>query len=245
MDISSVIKAVKEQLKHSGITYRDLAKALGMSEAGIKKVLSKDDLSLKRLLSICEVLKISFGDLVDESEALSQKVSRFTDEQIEFFVEILSYFNFYMQTAYEQKTVQQIQVESKISARSVNKYLKKLEALSLIERLPGDRVVPIGGVPITISTKGTKLEGLKNKIVANLARQIESSGQGQTMGGSYLLTESESAKLKSDLEQLLVSYSLQSNKNRRLRKSDPDKYKPDTVMISATPLSIFTPIIDL
>ncbi|WP_237642513.1 helix-turn-helix domain-containing protein [Stenotrophomonas panacihumi] len=59
-----ILGAIREQLRLQGVTYRDLAMALGVSEPTVKRDLSRGNFSLDRLDRICEVLGIGLDDLV-------------------------------------------------------------------------------------------------------------------------------------------------------------------------------------
>jgi len=62
-----LIAALKRQLKVQGVTYSRLAQSLGLSEAAIKRMFSRQALSLVRLEQICAVLGIGLAELAIES----------------------------------------------------------------------------------------------------------------------------------------------------------------------------------
>src|SRR5581483_3294678 len=66
-----VVQAIRAALRARGMTYRELAKALGVSEPTIKRNLGRGDFSLSRLDRICEVLEISLPNLLDSAAASS------------------------------------------------------------------------------------------------------------------------------------------------------------------------------
>ena len=53
MNTYKVIKVIKTELKKNKITYSQVAQRLEMSEAGVKKLFNKDDISLKKIELIC------------------------------------------------------------------------------------------------------------------------------------------------------------------------------------------------
>lgn len=59
-----LLQAIRAQLRTRGITYRELAGMLGVSEPTVKRDLSRGDFALSRLDRICEVLELSLADLV-------------------------------------------------------------------------------------------------------------------------------------------------------------------------------------
>ena len=50
-----IVVALKQILKEARVTYRDIAKALDMSEASIKRMFASHQFSLQRLDRICEL----------------------------------------------------------------------------------------------------------------------------------------------------------------------------------------------
>ncbi|MCY7313627.1 MAG: helix-turn-helix transcriptional regulator, partial [Pseudoxanthomonas sp.] len=51
-----LIDALKRTLRAQGITYRDLALRLKLSEASVKRMFSQRAMTLQRLEQVCEVL---------------------------------------------------------------------------------------------------------------------------------------------------------------------------------------------
>lgn len=65
----TLVRNIRTVLRQRGMTYRQLAELLGLSEPTIKRDLSRGDFSLGRLDRICEVLDLSLADLVDGGQA--------------------------------------------------------------------------------------------------------------------------------------------------------------------------------
>ena len=61
---STVLSAIKALLRAREITYRELARQIGVSEPTIKRDLSRGSFSLKRLDQICAALAVTLPDLV-------------------------------------------------------------------------------------------------------------------------------------------------------------------------------------
>lgn len=239
MDTIRILKAIKTELKKAKITYRDLAKELKISEAGVKKIFSRRDLSLERAFEICKVLNFPFAEIISLSENSQQGELRFTDKQVDYLKKNIHFFHFYMKLAYEQKTPLQIQAEHRLSYRMLNTYLKKLEELGLVKRHPRDRAQIVGGTPLTVSTGGTALESVKFDITKQLLAQIESSKEGAISGAGLYLVENEKEELKTKLIELMNSYSIISSRNRRSPKT---RATPLSVMILQSPSSMFNKI---
>ena len=79
-----LILEIKRELKASSMTYADLARALGMAESSVKRMLAantKGDLSLGKVDAICRALKIDFADLARRVADAQELVTELTLEQ--------------------------------------------------------------------------------------------------------------------------------------------------------------------
>ena len=77
----ALIKALKLSLKAHGKTYVDVAEALELSEASVKRLLSTNNLSLSRLDQICQLMGIEISDLVKLMDESSGRIEHLTEEQ--------------------------------------------------------------------------------------------------------------------------------------------------------------------
>ncbi len=77
----NLLLALKQMFKRKGITYKDAAIALELSEVSIKRIFSGRNTSLVRLEKLCEFAKTDFGELMQLAEQASQKISNLTIEQ--------------------------------------------------------------------------------------------------------------------------------------------------------------------
>jgi len=58
-----LVETLKRSLRARGLTYRDLARALGLSEPSVKRMFSRATFTLARLEAILEVLELDFYEL--------------------------------------------------------------------------------------------------------------------------------------------------------------------------------------
>jgi transcriptional regulator with XRE-family HTH domain len=79
--VTTIIEAIKRQLRAQGLTYQELAKALKVSEPTIKRDLARGDFSLSRLEEICHVLGVTIADLANEEPVRQLRITQFTDSQ--------------------------------------------------------------------------------------------------------------------------------------------------------------------
>jgi transcriptional regulator with XRE-family HTH domain len=65
---AALLRAIKSALRLRGLTYRELARRLGVSEPTVKRDLSKGRFSLRRLDEICSALGLTLADLLQPPE---------------------------------------------------------------------------------------------------------------------------------------------------------------------------------
>lgn len=234
-----LIQGLKSELKKSKVSYKDLAKELKITEAGVKKLFTRSNMSLDRAFEICKVLNLPLAELLSRLSGAEQNELRFSGKQTDFFRKNIHFFHFYMKLAYEQKTPLQIQEEHHLSLKSLNGYLKKLEDLGLIRRHPKDRAQIIGGTPLAVTTQGTTLEQVKFDIMEGLLKGLKETNAGTLAGASLLITSQEAEELKSKWSELLRDYSFLSNRNRKNRKRDASSV---SLMLVQVPVSMFNEI---
>lgn len=58
-----LLQSLKKCLRARGLTYRDVAAALAISEASVKRIFSEQTFSLQRLEEVCRFLDLTFYDL--------------------------------------------------------------------------------------------------------------------------------------------------------------------------------------
>ena len=63
-----IVETLKQELHKQSITYRQVAEALDLSEASVKRLFSKNSFTLARLGQICELLHLEISDLVHQME---------------------------------------------------------------------------------------------------------------------------------------------------------------------------------
>jgi DNA-binding Xre family transcriptional regulator len=81
--ITTLCDTLKQLLKARNITYKDLAQALDLSEANIKRIFSSQSFTLERLEQICGLLELSLSDLFLLNTQKEHRLTQLTQEQEE------------------------------------------------------------------------------------------------------------------------------------------------------------------
>lgn len=134
-----LFNAFKSILKQRRISYKDLAEKTEMAESTIKRIFSLEECSLSKLLDIAKAADLSLQDLVTISEKKSVEASSFSLEAETFLAKNLDHFYFYRKLFFF-KTVASLKEKCHLSTSQIHKYLKKLDALNIIEWLPNDKI---------------------------------------------------------------------------------------------------------
>lgn len=134
-----LVATLKRELKNRGITYRDLAQALELSESAVKHMFSASNFSLRRLDEICDVLQLDLAELVALGEDQTARIEQLSLEQErEIVADSRLLVVAYCLVNYWR--VEDILDRYTISEAEALRYLRKLDRMGIIELLPGDRV---------------------------------------------------------------------------------------------------------
>lgn len=132
-ETSQLVSALKKFLRAKGLTYRDVATALKLSEATVKRVFASESFSLQRLEEICEFLDISVYELARIAAQEEQRpVSTLSVEQEQALADdprLFSYFYLLVNGWIPSRIKRKLQIDEVQS----NKALSKLHRLRLIE----------------------------------------------------------------------------------------------------------------
>ena len=80
-EVALLIGTIKRELKRQGLTYRDVASALHLSEASVKRLFSSRRLTVERLLEVSRLLGYTLAELGRLSEAAAPQVRMLSLEQ--------------------------------------------------------------------------------------------------------------------------------------------------------------------
>lgn len=134
-------QVIKTLLKKKGITYESLATSLECSVPTVKRILGPEELSLTRLLQMCEVVEIDLRDLEELTQDTSVQDSEFTDDQQHFLAKNPAYLS-YLLRLFNGESPKQIADRYGLTQRSTDKYLIGLEKKELIHVTGKQKVKP-------------------------------------------------------------------------------------------------------
>jgi len=137
--VAEVTDALKRCLKSRGMTYATLARAVGLSEASIKRLFSSGGFTMKRIEQICRVLDIDLYELARLARSEGASVADLTVRQEQALADnprLLLVFHLLL----GDWRADEIVAEYSVSHAECVRLLLELDRLRLIDLRPGDEV---------------------------------------------------------------------------------------------------------
>ena len=135
----ALLTTLKKQLKAHGKTYMDVAAALELSEASVKRLFAGENFTLQRLESVCQLIGLELSELVSlmaqEQPQLMQLTLEQEKEIADDFILLmvaLSVINGY--------TFSDLLDHYKLSTTRCIQKLAQLDRLKIIDLLPNNRI---------------------------------------------------------------------------------------------------------
>lgn len=138
-ETTQLISTVKRLLRSQGMTYRDVAKSLRISEPSVKRLFSSGRFTVERLVQISHMLGYTLAELSKEAIASQSKLDVLTEKQERELVSeskllviavcVLNHWSF-----------KEITATYRISETECVKYLLRMDKLRIIDLLPGNRI---------------------------------------------------------------------------------------------------------
>ena len=135
---ADLVLILKKELKAAQMTYADLARALGMAESSVKRMLAQGDMPLSRIDAICRALKLDFADLarrVADSQPLLAELTQAQEKAVIADKKLLL-------TAIcvlSQWTLEQVTENYRLTQAECIKYFAQLDRIGIIELKPMNR----------------------------------------------------------------------------------------------------------
>lgn len=135
----ALIATLKKQLKAHGKTYVDVAEALALSEASVKRLFAGENFTLQRLESVCQLIGLELAELVGLMAQEQPQLTQLTLEQEKqiagdfiLLMVALSVINGY--------TFADLVDHYKLSTTRCIQKLAQLDRLKIIDLLPNNRI---------------------------------------------------------------------------------------------------------
>ncbi len=203
---TQIIEALKRSLKTRGLTYRDLAPKLGLSEATIKRVFSEETFSLQRLEAICAAIGMTMSELVkmaaEAREPRSQYLSLEQEHLLASDSRLLACFYLLL----NGRSSEEIAKRMGLAERELRALYVKLDAARLIELQPRLRVRLRVGPVISWRTDGPVHRVYEKQVKAEFLQSEFQGAYEKLLFRSAELSDASAKILLRKLEQLAKDF---------------------------------------
>ncbi len=193
-ECAQIIAVLKRSLKARGTTYRDLAKAVGLSEASVKRIFATETFSLTRLEQICTALGLSIVEVAkmaaQQTTPGGQQLSMEQEQVLAEDSRLLACFHLLI----NGHTPASIAGELDLTERDLRRLLVKLDAARLIELQPKMKVRLRTSNVIVWRSNGP-VRRLYEQRVKQEFLQSEFTGRNEFIGFSSAELSEASAKI--------------------------------------------------
>ena len=135
----AMIDTLKQVLREQGITYRDVAKAIDLSEASVKRLFSERSFSLERFERVAEIAGLSLSELVVEMDRRADLLTNLTQEQEKELVTDIKLLLMAV-CALNHWQFDKIIATYRVDELEAIQLLAKLDRMKIIELMPGNRI---------------------------------------------------------------------------------------------------------
>jgi len=137
---------LKEVIRSQGLSYSAIGNLLKVSEATVKRLLNHEDVSFHRLEQLCEVLEVSFYDIISLSQDQGQKLYEYTSSQELLLARDEKNFLIF-RFLIMGKTLDEICDLVMIDRQGLAQILKEMEDCELLERHAKERIKLMANFP--------------------------------------------------------------------------------------------------
>ena len=138
-ETSAMVIGLKRVLKARHINYAQVGEALGLSEATIKRMFSKNDFSLERFEQVCQLAEVSMTELAREVDSERNYISQLTEEQERRIVGNSRLFLVAV-CALNHLSLEQIVSIYDVSESECIQLLLELDRIRFLQLLPNNRI---------------------------------------------------------------------------------------------------------
>jgi len=200
-EIDQLVSTLKRRLKIQGMTYRDLAVALGISEPSVKRMFASGRFNVDRLLEISHLLGFTLAELAHEAAVSESRLHTLTEAQERELVsdEKLLLVAVCVLNQWEIRNIVGIY---KLTEAECIQRLVKLDHLRLIVLLPGNRIRLNVARDFDWQPRGPIRTYFLSQGLGDFLKS-DFSGSDEVMAFSHaMLTEPALAKMQAEIRKL-------------------------------------------
>jgi DNA-binding Xre family transcriptional regulator len=227
MSTAFVFDGLRMHLKARGMTYADLAKALKISEATVKRIFATRNCTLERLDAMCEVAQVDLAELARGMPRESRLINRLTEAQES---EIMSDPALLLVAvcAMHQLRVEDIVALHEISDAQCVALLLRLEKIGILEVHENNRIRLRLSRTFSWIPNGPIMRYVKSQTPDFFDHPFEAPGEVMRMFNVRVSPEAQVGLLR-QIEQIAREYAEQHSADARLPL---DERPPITVLLA-------------
>jgi transcriptional regulator with XRE-family HTH domain len=211
----ALVGVLKQVLKSRSITYAEIARRLGMSEASVKRVFAKQTFTLDRLDRVCGVLGIEITDLAKMVEHEAERVTQLTLEQEREIVADPKLMLVAVH-ALNHWALEEIVDRYTISKTECIRLLARLDRLRIIDLLPNNRIRVIVGRNFSWRPDGPFQRHFRDQLEANFfGSRFDSRGEHLAFV-SGMLSRNSNAVIQQHMRRLEAEFTELHNQDAGL-----------------------------
>jgi len=196
-----LVVTLKAQLRARGVTYRDVAAALRLSEPSVKRLFASGRFTLERLSQVAHLIGFTLAELTQLAESSQPRLRTLTDAQERELVSDIKLLLVAV-CALNHWALTDIVSAYQLEVPECLQYLLRLDRLRLIDLLPGNRIRVNVARDFDWRTNGP----IRQLFRAQGQSEFLDSGfggAGEEMGFAHgMLTESAAQEMQSELRRL-------------------------------------------
>ncbi|MGF1740302.1 helix-turn-helix transcriptional regulator [Vibrio profundum] len=203
-----ICSLIKKRLKGVGLSYKDVAEQMSISEVSVKRLLNMSQpLSTKRLVQLAELAQVSLSQIVVEAEKLASQIPTFTANQDKAFCDEPELYTVFSEICGDVRP-QFLMKKFQLDEASLYLYLRKLESIGLIEIVRGCEFKLLVSKHICFSDSNQFPMYFKNQIIDSLKEQVQNitSDDAYFITAKFRLTEEEFKQYNTKLEELMLEH---------------------------------------
>lgn len=202
---SALLSELKRALRAAGLTYGEVGRKLGLSEASVKRLFHEEGFSLKRLEATCELAGLELSDLVERMKQAREPLTELNPEQE---TELLGDPKLLLITylVLNKWPFDDIVRTFQIDEHEGFRLLRRLEKLQMIDLLPFNKVRLRTARNFSWRPDGPMQRFLTERVLPEfLASRFEGTGEEQKFVGG-LLSRASLLQLQRSIARLVAEF---------------------------------------
>ncbi|MDO6514335.1 helix-turn-helix transcriptional regulator [Neptuniibacter sp. 2_MG-2023] len=223
-----LIDTLKRELKAQGKTYVDVANALELSEASVKRLFADKNFTLERLERICDMLNIELSELVQRMSKAQHQLIQLTREQEKEIANDLTLLLITV-SVISGMSYDDIIYTYDIPETTCIQKLAQLDRLKIIDLLPNNRVKLLVAPNFHWLPNGPIQQFFQEKVEQDFFSSRFDKANEKLIVTNAILTDSSNARLQKKMERLAAEF----NELMQEDHAAPSQQKNGTTMVLA------------